>query len=160
MCIRDRSGKDFVCLPDFYDFAFLDNLRKKKGHIILSSSDQIEKRATRYSVLGGGIFSLKFDERGSKVQKKINGSFRQICQIRNSLYATAEYSGTIFIFDKKFKIKKKIKLNVMNMCGISYSAGEDLFVVTSQTEDKFYICLLYTSPSPRDRTRSRMPSSA
>ena len=24
----------------------------------------------------------------------------------------------------------------------------------------FFICLLYTSPSPRDRTRSRMPSSA
>ena len=24
----------------------------------------------------------------------------------------------------------------------------------------FKICLLYTSPSPRDRTRSRMPSSA
>ena len=23
-----------------------------------------------------------------------------------------------------------------------------------------YFCLLYTSPSPRDRTRSRMPSSA
>ena len=27
-----------------------------------------------------------------------------------------------------------------------------------QLEDR--ICLLYTSPSPRDRTRSRMPSSA
>ena len=31
-------------------------------------------------------------------------------------------------------------------------------------EDKIdlnrYLCLLYTSPSPRDRTRSRMPSSA
>ena len=26
--------------------------------------------------------------------------------------------------------------------------------------DMFYDCLLYTSPSPRDRTRSRMPSSA
>ena len=25
---------------------------------------------------------------------------------------------------------------------------------------QFYHCLLYTSPSPRDRTRSRMPSSA
>ena len=25
---------------------------------------------------------------------------------------------------------------------------------------KHVICLLYTSPSPRDRTRSRMPSSA
>ena len=25
---------------------------------------------------------------------------------------------------------------------------------------EWYVCLLYTSPSPRDRTRSRMPSSA
>ena len=28
------------------------------------------------------------------------------------------------------------------------------------TIDDIYSCLLYTSPSPRDRTRSRMPSSA
>ena len=27
-------------------------------------------------------------------------------------------------------------------------------------QSKFTTCLLYTSPSPRDRTRSRMPSSA
>ena len=27
-------------------------------------------------------------------------------------------------------------------------------------ENTNYFCLLYTSPSPRDRTRSRMPSSA
>ena len=26
--------------------------------------------------------------------------------------------------------------------------------------EALYVCLLYTSPSPRDRTRSRMPSSA
>ena len=32
--------------------------------------------------------------------------------------------------------------------------GQDVFIVQST------ICLLYTSPSPRDRTRSRMPSSA
>ena len=30
----------------------------------------------------------------------------------------------------------------------------------SEQEDKNKPCLLYTSPSPRDRTRSRMPSSA
>ena len=30
----------------------------------------------------------------------------------------------------------------------------------STTHKQVYICLLYTSPSPRDRTRSRMPSSA
>ena len=27
-------------------------------------------------------------------------------------------------------------------------------------EYKYYLCLLYTSPSPRDRSLSRMPSSA
>ena len=33
---------------------------------------------------------------------------------------------------------------------------EDSWLVEGET----YSCLLYTSPSPRDRTRSRMPSSA
>ena len=30
----------------------------------------------------------------------------------------------------------------------------------SLAEEDYWACLLYTSPSPRDRTRSRMPSSA
>ena len=34
------------------------------------------------------------------------------------------------------------------------------YITGEKTADQFYICLLYTSPSPRDRTRSRMPSSA
>ena len=32
--------------------------------------------------------------------------------------------------------------------------------VSAASADLFAACLLYTSPSPRDRTRSRMPSSA
>ena len=32
--------------------------------------------------------------------------------------------------------------------------------VLFRTGREFEVCLLYTSPSPRDRTRSRMPSSA
>ena len=47
------------------------------------------------------------------------------------------------------------------------ASGKDLTGGVSEL-DKFtqkfdagkYTCLLYTSPSPRDRTRSRMPSSA
>ena len=31
---------------------------------------------------------------------------------------------------------------------------------TNIEQTLYYVCLLYTSPSPRDRTRSRMPSSA
>ena len=37
---------------------------------------------------------------------------------------------------------------------------EGLPVTRSLTELPGGICLLYTSPSPRDRTRARMPSSA
>ena len=45
----------------------------------------------------------------------------------------------------------------------SYSEQKVETIVTQLLEDhniKYKICLLYTSPSPRDRTRSRMPSSA
>ena len=33
-------------------------------------------------------------------------------------------------------------------------------VTAEEYFEEFLVCLLYTSPSPRDRTRSRMPSSA
>ena len=41
--------------------------------------------------------------------------------------------------------------------GIAPHLGRDTQLKTTV---KLRICLLYTSPSPRDRTRSRMPSSA
>ena len=33
-------------------------------------------------------------------------------------------------------------------------------IIITKEHESYIICLLYTSPSPRDRTRSRMPSSA
>ena len=52
--------------------------------------------------------------------------------------------------------------NEAQRTGFTPAAGEPIFILD---ENKMYIgdgstCLLYTSPSPRDRTRSRMPSSA
>jgi len=40
------------------------------------------------------------------------------------------------------------------------AAVGSLYEELGLTDDNAKICLLYTSPSPRDRTRSRMPSSA
>ena len=37
---------------------------------------------------------------------------------------------------------------------------ENLEVLVREYHEHYINCLLYTSPSPRDRTRSRMPSSA
>ena len=49
--------------------------------------------------------------------------------------------------------------------GGAFCSGWDLKQAAALNDDSFFEahnmpCLLYTSPSPRDRTRSRMPSSA
>ena len=47
-----------------------------------------------------------------------------------------------------------------------FSTDDSVVAISNQLKDSapdletLYSCLLYTSPSPRDRTRSRMPSSA
>ena len=53
----------------------------------------------------------------------------------------------------KFDFNEDVKLSV------GYSVSND-YSFTSTRGTVFYNCLLYTSPSPRDATLSRMPSSA
>ena len=53
------------------------------------------------------------------------------------------------------KLKKRINAT-LQLIGDSMITGG----VDSMEKYKYMLCLLYTSPSPRDRTRSRMPSSA
>ena len=48
-------------------------------------------------------------------------------------------------------------INTMSMRSFLVAVAVALGSILS---DPTEICLLYTSPSPRDRTRSRMPSSA
>ena len=51
-----------------------------------------------------------------------------------------------------------MEFNGKNFDAIIIGSGIGGLVTASQLAAKG--CLLYTSPSPRDRTRSRMPSSA
>ena len=57
------------------------------------------------------------------------------------------------------------KNSVVNIAGYKFEPLDDaidLIPIYQQKCDDLLLkgCLLYTSPSPRDRTRSRMPSSA
>ena len=61
--------------------------------------------------------------------------------------------------------KAAIALVTGVLCWTIYVFGKEEIVqidnIKNYAEEEFSnICLLYTSPSPRDRTRSRMPSSA
>ena len=57
------------------------------------------------------------------------------------------------------------KMSMIDWCGVAYAAKEEPVakIVTKlidEEQTKGLSCLLYTSPSPRDRSLSRMPSSA
>ena len=60
------------------------------------------------------------------------------------------------------KGSKQIRIKVMTDEDIDLGAIPEVIKMDDGTKIKIrkQICLLYTSPSPRDRTRSRMPSSA
>ena len=55
--------------------------------------------------------------------------------------------------------KSGFKLPEDSKTKLEYLEAE-IFMVDKELSDKYEGCLLYTSPSPRDRQKSRMPSSA
>ena len=61
-------------------------------------------------------------------------------------------------FENQVFVKYWLHNGMINLSGQKMSKSEGNIKLLNEYIDKF--CLLYTSPSPRDRTRSRMPSSA
>ena len=93
-------------------------------------------------------------------------------------FQTNKSEGFFESFRNNFqKLRQKLldlPLNMRYSCDVYKSNGENLInnengnirvsadeiILETYDNSGDYICLLYTSPSPRDRTRSRMPSSA
>ena len=63
------------------------------------------------------------------------------------------------ILSKYLNEKRAIEIQLPRSYEIEVDKNYPLMIVLDG-DYMFNICLLYTSPSPRDRTRSRMPSSA
>ena len=63
----------------------------------------------------------------------------------------------IFFWGNQPDKSGQISASCFSQWWLSRFEEEGLFYYSSE---QYMICLLYTSPSPRDRTRSRMPSSA
>ena len=63
-----------------------------------------------------------------------------------------------------YRILKLLSTPIKNspafQMGLVDGDGKQLRKANTQQEKEAYTCLLYTSPSPRDRQKSRMPSSA
>ena len=68
------------------------------------------------------------------------------------------HEGPLGVFDGSLKEHSYSDLKETGQKGMSIKTEENGGWIG--ITDKYWICLLYTSPSPRDRVRSRMPSSA
>ena len=64
----------------------------------------------------------------------------------NKAYNAADYENAISLYEQTLKIGK-------HSADVYYNLGNANYRLNK-------VCLLYTSPSPRDMRRSRMPSSA
>ena len=95
------------------------------------------------------------------------------CTLETSLEAYFPIEdGRVWVYEAELTIDNKITpfrevIYVDSMARKPDTADAALMTLSGKRElykykeDGLYvICLLYTSPSPRDRTRSRMPSSA
>ena len=128
--IRERPVTSNVALPSFQLFSSMGLIRRKK--IERASLDILRDMDLRPLNIDKPIGTFS----GGNQQKVIIGRW---------LAASAE----ILLFDEPTR-------------GIDVGAKAEIYSLVERlaAAGKAIICLLYTSPSPRDRQKSRMPSSA
>ena len=112
----------------------LDQLNESLGnHIFKDDKGEIDRKCPKCEE---GILSLKTSR---------NGAF-----IGCSAYPDCKYTRT---FGSNSNVEPRI-------IGVHPETNKEINLLIGRYGPYLEICLLYTSPSPRDRTRSRMPSSA
>ena len=82
--------------------------------------------------------------------------------IKNQIAANTGNSGSIwygYVYDATRELKCKRDIGYV-IDGYIYDLTYGGNSLTYANASRYYICLLYTSPSPRDLSTSRMPSSA
>ena len=122
----------------------------------------VDKEGTEYTADSGWFDSDKIRFRKGRPEKiggwtKFNTTaFLGVCR---SIFAWASLEAIKYVglgTNLKFYVMEGISPNDITPLRETTSAGDVTFSATNGSST----CLLYTSPSPRDRTRSRMPSSA
>ena len=134
------EGQDYCCSPDLIDWSHLQNLKKDSSKILVSSSDYFNLSRSRGSKNGGGIFLC--NHFNNKIEKKIDGQFRQMIEIDNLIYAVEYVQKKVFVINKDFKIINKYELDQSknksekpNYCGITYYPKKKYFYIANSASD-------------------------
>ena len=145
---------------------------------------EFEKKFKNFFGFEAAIWHSKITPKKKKViwSGLSNGNIKVIIGARSALFLPFQKLGLIIVdeeHDQSFKQDEGVTYNARDMA-IARASSENIPInlVTavpsietyaniknkkysySRLISRYKNCLLYTSPSPRDRTRSRMPSSA
>ena len=152
MCIRDSfcsvlHAQEQWSLASCIDHAIKNNvsLQQTKLTVDLAAINVVESKHKRLPDLGGSLGGgINF---GRGIDPTTNSFTTE-----NIVYTNYSLSSGVVLFQAGF-VRNSIKQTKLD-----YQASEK--ELQQAQNDLGLACLLYTSPSPRDRTRSRMPSSA
>jgi len=154
LVLKNGAG-DVIRTYGFYVYAPGEDPDIAKENVLLSENN---------------FFSLK-NAAGRKTSAKVSVYGRGQKRVREADYgASAFVPSEKYIVDVENPVKGVSRLELrdvqMSAAGLEIPieelSGKAARLRSGKTTNAFAInpCLLYTSPSPRDRTRSRMPSSA
>ena len=91
-----------------------------------------------------------------EIGKALGNEKQDLWEMRNG-YALPKIEGLLKINKHLNELTKEERDDLKSKLKIGIQWNTE---VTLSEDGQLVSCLLYTSPSPRDRTRSRMPSSA
>ena len=164
MCIRDSDIPVFLLLYDNSDIAFVNQMRDK---IDIFEKVFVWNRDTKIFL---AIIKYFEDKNNCENDSRV-GLVRIILLVENSIRYYSRYLPILYTeiieqtqrlitLDNLDGVKKILRMRARPkvLLAVNYEEAVELYEKFKQT--MLCVCLLYTSPSPRDRTRYRMPSSA
>ena len=179
MCIRDRTNEDILLelissgnddeIIEYSLFASMKRAENVKKKII----DGTDIDAERITVTGIGRnypmvkqkslqadkYNTRVDLRFSNVPEHVTIDTELELDIPNS-HIDYRYEIYRTVVDADVSYRIEIATVSQMYRGMALSLFNDTAIEKDNSTGLYSYCLLYTSPSPRDRTRSRMPSSA
>ena len=118
----------------------------------------VASRSGQWTLDTVGALFPRLSERAGQVAASLSGGEQQMLAIGRALMTNPR----LLILDEATEglapiIRQEIWAAIAHL---KDETGMAILVIDKSLKELNAICLLYTSPSPRDRTRSRMPSSA
>ena len=107
-----------------------------------------------------GVGSRSAERYAYSILKKNPKVASELSRALEELHDGVGYCEITFALVGKGEKQSQLYTDPMRDKTVVLVVAEPLDVITIENTGMYKGCLLYTSPSPRDRTRSRMPSSA